>query len=195
MANLPNELILRVLQEVLHETGFQALYKIRATCRKWKQLVPIIMIDELLRNKSYQRIFNLEVPIALFIKIRGWNQSLLSITMNQRLENFFGRFYPSRLYYDDVAKMICFLDEMTPSFQVINDILECFIFPFVINIMKDELSKIDGEKEFRRNDCVSIIVKKVSDNSFAVLKWSICERVVNKMLDANFVKKEKKAEE
>ncbi|CAG8632498.1 928_t:CDS:1 [Cetraspora pellucida] len=115
--------------------------------------------------------------------------------MNQRLENFFGRFYPSRLYYDDVAKMICFLDEMTPSFQVINDILECFIFPFVINIMKDELSEIDGEKEFRRNDCVSIIVKKIGDNSFAVLKWSICERVVNKMVDENFVKKEKKAEE
>ncbi|CAG8800691.1 28480_t:CDS:2, partial [Dentiscutata erythropus] len=144
MANLPNELIIDVLREVLHESGFQALYKIRATCQQWKRLVPIIIIDEFLKNKSYQQMFNVEV--------RGWNRSLLPITMNQQLENFFGRFYPSHLYYDDNTKMIYFLNEKIPSFQVINDILECFIFPFVINIMKDELNGMEGEKEFKRND-------------------------------------------
>ncbi|CAG8547907.1 hypothetical protein C2G38_2153259 [Gigaspora rosea] len=180
MANLPNELIIEVLREVLHVSGFQAFYKIRATCQLWKRLIPFIIIDEFLKNKSYQQMFNVEV--------RGWNRSLLPITMNQPLETFFGRFYPSHLYYDDNTKMIYFLNEKIPSFQVINDILECFIFPFVINIMKDELHEIEGEKEFKKNNCVSIIIKKIENNSFKVLRWSICGRVVNKVLDTNFVK-------
>ncbi|GES78440.1 hypothetical protein GLOIN_2v1879812 [Rhizophagus clarus] len=46
---LPNELLLDIFTSLYHEISFPELVQLRRTCKRWNNLIPIVISDELLQ--------------------------------------------------------------------------------------------------------------------------------------------------
>ncbi|CAG8580539.1 12929_t:CDS:2 [Acaulospora morrowiae] len=65
--NFPNELLINTLGYVLRESTFKELTELRKTCKKWNELIPIVMKDEISRN--YQDGWKIVVVRKLYIAL------------------------------------------------------------------------------------------------------------------------------
>ncbi|CAG8776796.1 11261_t:CDS:2, partial [Acaulospora morrowiae] len=50
LADIPNELIIHILDIVLKETSFKKICQLMRTCKQWKKLIPIVIKDEISKN-------------------------------------------------------------------------------------------------------------------------------------------------
>ncbi|CAG8470550.1 8853_t:CDS:2 [Diversispora eburnea] len=78
ISNLPNEIILKIFKEIRYETNsFRYLWKIRTTCKRWHELIPVAVKDLVFER------FNSDVNIEVRLEF-----SQKSIYFLSKLENF-----------------------------------------------------------------------------------------------------------
>ncbi|CAG8447846.1 17850_t:CDS:2 [Acaulospora morrowiae] len=83
--NLPNEVVLHILRNVLKVSGFKGLFNVRRLCKQWNSLVPVVVQEELSKLDG-----------------KGWN--LLAAYLDHKLKWVY--LDPFQLTYNDESKSI-----------------------------------------------------------------------------------------
>ncbi|RIB30602.1 hypothetical protein C2G38_2136280 [Gigaspora rosea] len=77
ISNLPNELLLKVFKSIRNQNSYKYLWKIRRTCKRWLELIPVSINDDL--SHRFNSDVKLEIRIEFFHR---------SIYFTLKLESF-----------------------------------------------------------------------------------------------------------
>ncbi|CAG8703758.1 23793_t:CDS:2, partial [Racocetra persica] len=54
ISSLPNELLLKVFKSIRDQNNYKHLWKIRRTCKRWHELIPVAISDDLSNRFSLE---------------------------------------------------------------------------------------------------------------------------------------------